>query len=59
LLRCIDEKIKTGDHFFTANNNSLLEAIPAFWKKLTVEARHECIHLIDSFHEQALPGESS
>ncbi len=56
--RHIDEKINTGDHFFTANNNSLFEAMPAFWKKLTVEAHHECIQLIDSFHEQALPGDS-
>ena len=43
-LRQIDEKNNTGEHFITAYNNTLFEAMPAFWKKLTVEVYHKCHH---------------
>jgi hypothetical protein len=46
-----DEKLNFGDHFFTGNNISLFEAMSAFWKRLTAEAHHEFIHLMDLFHE--------
>ena len=47
-LRKIDEKL-TNRKFFT-NRTSLFDAMPAVWKKLSVEDRHAVVALIDGFY---------
>jgi hypothetical protein len=43
---------------FKPSNNNLLETMPAFWQKLSCEARHAAVGQIDTFYECALPSES-
>jgi hypothetical protein len=44
-----DGKLSDGK-FFTKNRTSLFDAMPAVWKKLSVENRHAVVALIDGFH---------
>ena len=54
-LRCIDDKIETGEKFFTEHWHGLFDVMPAVWKNISVEACHKCINMIDSFHRDAEP----
>ena len=47
----IDDKL-VGDKFFI-HRPSLWDAMPSFWKKLTVENRRKLCTLIDEFHRKA------
>lgn len=55
-LKKIEQTVAVGDRFFTAHNSSLFDAMPAFWQKLTVEARHKCMAVIDECHNTVEPG---
>jgi hypothetical protein len=46
-IKKIDEKVEVGEHFFSKRNDSCFEAMPSFWHRLTIEARHEAVSLID------------
>jgi hypothetical protein len=48
-IKKIDEKIEVGEHFFSKCNNSCFLAMPMFWQKLSIEARHAAISVIDRY----------
>jgi hypothetical protein len=55
-LKCIDNAIETGERFFKEHINDMYDAMPAVWKNLTPELRHEVVSVIDQFYENAAPG---
>ena len=57
-LKKIDVKVLAGERFFTTHNNSLFDAMPVFWQKLSCEARHEVVSKIDNFVANAMDGET-
>ena len=48
-LKKIDGKLGHHEQFFS-NRTSLFDAMPAVWKNLSVEDRHEVVNLIDGFY---------
>ena len=48
-LRKIDSKLSSGEFF--ASQTSLFDAMPAMWKNMTVEDRHDVVSMIDGFYK--------
>jgi hypothetical protein len=57
-LQKIKEKIETGERFFKERLNTIFDAMPALWKNLSVEERHDCMSIIDDMKETAENGTS-
>ncbi len=45
-IKKIDEKVVAGEHFFHKHNNSFFQAMPSFWQRLTIEARHSVVVML-------------
>ena len=57
-LQQIEQTVAVGDRFFTSQNTGLFDAMPAFWQRLSEEARHECVRKITRFHADFQEGET-
>ena len=54
-LKKIDSKLSSGEFF--ASRTSLFDAMPAVWKNMSVQDRHDVVSVIDSFYrDKALDG---
>jgi hypothetical protein len=55
----IDSKIQSGERFFKERENNIFDAMPAVWRNLSIEMRHNVITTVDQFIASTPDGETA
>ena len=53
-----EQTVAVGDHFYTSQNTGLVDVMPAFWQRLSEEARYECVRKTTHFQSDCQEGET-
>ena len=54
-LRRIDSQDAVGEKFFKSETSGMFKAMPALWKDMTIERRHELVNMMDAFQSKGGP----
>lgn len=54
-LRRIDSQVAVGERFFKSETSGMFKAMPAVWKDMTIERRHELVNTMDAFQSKGGP----